>query len=332
MSPGGSRVIVLPMGELRLVRLLLAGLASLGLVACGSRTGLLVPSDETVVPVDASVPIADAALPPLDVVVTPPPSACADAGSTLIYVITESNALLSFDPLSLLFHTIGAVACPTTGACSAGPGLPVAPTPYSMAVDRTGIAYVVFCDGELFRVSTANAVCRATPFRAPAIFTPTFGMGFSQDENDPAETLYVASTADPSAGGIPTLGTIQTTDFQLAVVAPFEPPVLKPELTGTGGGDLFAFLATGDGGSSAIGQLDKTTAQITGEAELPGLDRGEGWAFAFWGGDFYTFTAPPPAGTTIVTRFHPSTGARETIASLADIVVGAGVSTCAPQQ
>jgi hypothetical protein len=46
------------------------------------------------------------------------------------------------------------------------------------------------------------------------------------------------------------------------VVGKFDPPVETPELTGTGAGDLFAFYAVGSG--SAIGQIDKTNAEVIG--------------------------------------------------------------------
>jgi hypothetical protein len=115
-----------------------------------------------------------------------------DAGSTLIYLISESNDLLSFDPPSATFSRIGGIDCPTVGApagiftaCQSGP-----PMPFSMAVNRTGTAYVEFCDGELFQVSTATAECKATPFVAGQQgFAANFGRGFVQDTTDTDETL-----------------------------------------------------------------------------------------------------------------------------------------------
>jgi hypothetical protein len=65
-------------------------------------------------------------------------------------------------------------------------------------------------------------------------------------------------------------------------------------------------------------------------SDLPGVDIAGGWAFAFWGGDFYTFTAPGDT-STVVQRFRPSDGTVVQVASLSLVVVGAGVSTCAPQ-
>jgi hypothetical protein len=197
-----------------------------------------------------------------------------------------------------------------------------------MAVDREGLAYVVYCDGELFRVSTATGACKPTGFVAPAGFARGFGMGFAQDAVGSGETLYVAS---PGSNLPAALASIQTTTFALNVVAPFEAPITEAELTGTGAGALFAFYQTDKGVSSAIGQVDKVSARVIAQSSLPGLAMGAGWAFAFWGGDFYTFTAPDLA-TSIVTRFRPADGSAVPVATLDEIVVGAGVSTCAPQQ
>jgi hypothetical protein len=319
-------------------RLLFAALVA-AVAACGSRTGLLVPLDEDaggadarpdniIHHIDATPPEEDAgeedALPPLDV--RPPidvilPSDCVDAGSTLIYVIASDNNLYSFYPPTATFTQIGAIACPS------------ASQPFSMAVDRKGIAYIVFQDGELFRVSTATAACIPTGF-APAQhgFPTTFGMGFSQNTADAGETLYVASDATGSAQ-LSQLATIDVANgYTLSIVGGFNPQINMAELTGTGAGGLFGFWDPGGntGPTSAIVQIDKATAEVTNSSSLPGVQQGSGWAFAFWGGDFYTFTAP--GGSTVVTRFNPNDGTIVQVAQTPDEIVGAGVSTCAPQQ
>lgn len=321
-------------------RLIFASIVVL-VAACGSRTGLLVPlpddtihdaaADNVVHHVDASpdVFVEEDALPPLDV--TPPPpdtyvNDCPDAGSTLIYVMTEQNNLYSFYPPTAEFKEIGTIACPDVQQAS---------TPFSMAVNRAGIAYVVFSpSGQLYRVSTASAACEPTPFASEQEgFPPTFGMGFSADE-DGGETLYVAGDTTTATGGFgpSVLGTIDVTSYDLSFVGPFVPTLTAPELTGTGGGGLFGFWGPNGPGSSpsAIVQIDKATAQVTNSSTLNGVEQGSGWAFAFWGGDFYAFTAP--GGGSVVTRFSPSDGSITQVASLTDTIVGAGVSTCAPQQ
>jgi hypothetical protein len=306
--------------------LLVASVAALA--ACGSRTGLLpatfVEDDAepvleagTDAPLDRSPDVRDAALPPIDV--TPPAdvaSQCPDAAATLVYVISESNNLYSFLPSTEAFTYIGTIECPASSGSA-----------FSMAVSRTGTAYVVFSDGELFRVSTATAACAATSFFPGQSGFPTFGMAFSNDTGDAGETLYVAGDNDPSE-----LARIDVTNFALTTVGAFEPPITRAELTGTGAGDLFAFWEQPDSGPSAIVQIDKANARVTASSPLPGVMQGSGWAFAFWGGDFYLFTAPGPTVTTIVQRYRPSDGSIVEVAKLDDLIVGAGVSTCAPQR
>jgi hypothetical protein len=319
--------------------------------ACGSRTGLLVPPpehDATAPDVAEEVPeepdvfeepeaepdAADAAeaeedAPPM---IEETVDVCPDAGSTLVYLMTSQNVLMSFYPPTATFTTIGTLACPD-------PGNP--PTPFSMAVDRAGIAYVLFESGNLYRVSTRTAVCVPTKFVPGQGFAPQFGMGFSANAiadggggGDGGETLYIAS--DPGWGtnmpGASMLGAIDVTAYTATGVAPFSPIIREPELTGTGAGNLYAFWAPTDTSDTAIVEIDKATAAVTTLTTLPGIYFGAGWAFAFWGGDFYTFTAPT-GSQSIVTRYRPSDGSIVNVATTQQglVVVGAGVSTCAPQ-
>ncbi len=53
-----------------------------------------------------------------------------------------------------------------------------------------------------------------------------------------------------------------------------------------------------------------------------------GYAFSFWGGDFYFYTAP--TDQTIVTHLSSATGTTTNASPLTFTIVGAGVSTCAP--
>jgi hypothetical protein len=269
-----------------------------GLVGCGARTGLF---DSQGPPLDAAIDVSPPAI----------ASDCADSGATLVYLISIDSTLMSFYPPTATFTTIGQIDCPTN------------PAPFSMAVDHGGTAYVVFDSGELFRVSTATAACEPTPFVVGG-FTLGFGMGFS-GSSDGTETLYVASAY--GQGTKSRLATIDTTTYSLEVVGTFTPSIFAPELTGTGAGDLFAFYTVGSG--SAIGQVDKSNAKVTAQWMLPGVPQGSGWAFAIWGGDFYMFTAP--SDKTIVTRFRPSDGSVVQVATSPQVIVGAGVSTCAPQ-
>ena len=189
----------------------------------------------------------------------------------------------------------------------------------------------MFNDGELFRVSTATARCTATNYRAGQRGFTTFGMGYATDQGGPSETLFVAAGNAVEGTSGPGLGKIAAGAGQLALteVGAFLPRLTRAELTGTGDGRLFAFYASGASGS-AVAQVDKSNAHVVAQTELPGIDLGQAWAFAFWGGDFWLFTAP--GSETQVTQYHLRDGRSEVVGTLPALVVGAGVSTCAPQQ
>ncbi len=326
------------------------GASIVAAAACGARTGLDVPEpprprvdagpdvEDAGPDADAGPDVEDAGPDVIDAPDdVPVVNDCTDAGVTYIYVVSEQNELFAFYPPDLSLKDIGTISCPDTGS------------PYSMAVDRDGIAYVVFTPtGNLYRVSTLTASCKPTAYK-PGFFGPngeTFGMGFSADTADPGETLYIASD-DPSNGGPQTpeqLGTIDVTTFQRSTVGKFSHVIGSAELTGTGDGRLYGFGVDDTQAMLSLVQIDKTNADIlsTQPLLLPGGPQAlVDWAFAFWGGDFYFFTSTqaqasngPNAATTIY-RYTPGSTSPELVHVL-DIpgvnIDGAGVSTCAPQQ
>ncbi len=204
-----------------------------------------------------------------------------------------------------------------------------------MAVDRQGTAYVVFFDGSLFKVSTADASCQATTFQTGQGGFPTrFGMGFTANTFDPGETLFVAGFDTM----FPILATINTTTFVTSQIGPVSMPIGEAELTGSGNGDLYSFGIVLDPTTQMVtslhlSQLAKTNADVIGDAFVTlssGTAQITDWAFAYWGGDFYFFTSASQP-TTIVSKYTP--GGQTDLGVYATIpspVVGAGVSTCAP--
>jgi hypothetical protein len=305
--------------------------------ACGARTGLL---DWTAAPApdggggqggaggfDAGEEDAGEEDAGLDVVDAPPDVPvvnCVEAGITYIYLLSEDNSLLSFYPPDGSFQTIGTIVCPA----------PPGDLPYSMAVDREGIAYTLFSDGELFRVDTATAACTSIGFPPVPAGENYYGMGFSADVGDPGETLYVAHVERD--GGAPGTG-LASIDIQLQTVTfvgPFMPPLAASgmELTGTGDGRLFGYALDPSGCGGEVVQLDTSSGAILSTTPLAAGGVDSALAFAYWGGDFYIFTTDADDGSTVVTRYDPADGSQIQVASITStIIVGAGVSTCAPE-
>jgi hypothetical protein len=244
---------------------------------------------------------------------------CPDAGSTLIYVLTSQGDLYSFYPPTLGFTRIGAIACPSNS------------TPFSMAVDRRGIAYSVFSSGDLFRIDTASAACQPTTFQAKALFQ-TFGMGFVANTGDAGETLFIADAVvtngkQASKG----LGSIDTKTYAATFVGPFSQTIPGPELTGTSDGRLFAFYTNSTASGSHIREVDKATGNVTNDYALKVGTPSDAYAFAFWGGYFWVFTDAVVNAPTTVTRFSPTDGSEANVTTFPEMIVGAGVSTCAPE-
>jgi hypothetical protein len=238
------------------------------------------------------------------------PGDCTDEANKLIYVVSTSYEFYRYSPLDNSLSPIGQLNCPAGGA-----------TPFSMAVDRDGVAWVLHNNGQLFQVSTVDASCQPTSFQANQVpGFDLFGMGFVSDQaGGDAETLFVGSYSGVG------LGKVSMPSLQLSVVGAYDQVSGAAEITGTGDGKLYGFFATLP---VTVAELDKTNAHVL-QKWYPNVDIGSGWAFAAWGGAFYLFTAP--FGTSQIDRFDPVTN--QTVTVVPDVgftIVGAGVSTCAP--
>ncbi len=245
---------------------------------------------------------------------------CGTAAERYLYLVDSDDAFLRFDPEANTITPLGTLSCPT------------ASSPFSMAVDRDASAWVLYQDGNIFRVSTTDVSCAATSFAPSQGGFDVFGMGFVSDAaGSTEETLFVAggSLLDVSLGTA-RLGRV---DDALAL-APVGDLPGWPELTGTGAAELWGFFP--DTSPPSVRQLDKTSGATTTTYPMTALDSGSGlgdraWAFAFWGGRFYVFFKGELDVTTNVWRLDPSDGSVvEVLHETGYRIVGAGVSTCAP--
>ena len=134
------------------------------------------------------------------------------------------------------------------------------------------------------------------------------------------------------------LGRLDTSTFDVRFIGAYNGDLAgrSAELTGTGDGKLYGFFTTIP---AQVAEISKGTGEILNKQELPGVAAGNAWAFSFYGGDFYIYTAasasssgPPEASPgSKVTRDRPSTNTVEVVKQSTGFkIVGAGVSTCAP--
>jgi hypothetical protein len=239
------------------------------------------------------------------------------ARARLIYVVDQNNTLRSFEPKTLTFNTIGSLNCPAQ----------IGATPFSMAVDRDAVAWVLYSSGEVFNVSTQNAACGKTGFTATSAYT-NFGMGFVADvPGSRNEHLYVASSTSGLGGN--TLGVMDPITLKITTVGNLSG---SPELTGTADSTLWGFYP--DATSPRVAQIDKNTAAEGMSFPLSALKGTPlAWAFAFWGGDFWIFLKRDTDASTHVYQLDKATGqVADVLPSTGFTIVGAGVSICAPLQ
>ncbi len=245
-----------------------------------------------------------------------------NANTKSIYVVSEENSLYSFTPETLTFKNIGLLSCGSGGA-----------TPTSMAVDRQGTAWVLLSDGGIYKVAVKDASCTPTSYVSGQANFMKFGMGFSTDgASSSAETLFVS---DHFGKG---LAKIDTGSLALTTVGAYTGALagVSSELTGTGDGKLFGFFTTLP--NTTIAEIDKTSGAILSSATLANTPARTAWAFSFYAGVFYVYTAGDPASGLPKDSFGSDVTLYDPVAKTAKIVkssigfriVGAGVSTCVP--
>jgi hypothetical protein len=205
-------------------------------------------------------------------------------GTDLVHVLSDDGELWSYDPASNAFALVGPVQC---GGFA----------PFSMAVDREGMAWILLLDNVpmatvakgMFKVPIADAVgCEAVVYEE-GLFG-VYGMSFvTNPPPDTCEKLYVQSYSGsgPFAEG-PDLG-------HLGVLDP-ETNVLQSvglvdydggELAGTGDGRLVSLTGVDP---LKLVELDKASAEPLAVLELDGYEKTSASAMAFWGGDLWLFT------------------------------------------
>jgi hypothetical protein len=244
---------------------------------------------------------------------------CSDAAK-LVYVLSDANGLYTFAPDKKSFTKIGEIACGTTAA------------PNSMAVDRSGTAWVNFTDGKLFKVDTKDAKCHPTAFVGPPDFQ-RFGMAFASDTAGAVqETLYVAGLDSVSEEDFvnPGLAKIDLATMALTRLGRFSGGARSAhgELTGTGDGRLFGFFITDP---PFLAEVNKASGETKESKPLNRIGNASAFAFSFWGGDFWFYVSSGSGAPSRVTQLKSGTGeTSNVIANVGFRIAGAGVSTCAP--
>ena len=237
---------------------------------------------------------------------------CTEVGQ-YIYTVDHDGRFSRFDPLTLAYVDVAPLRCPTTS------------TPFSMNLDQSGIAWIIFADAQLFRVDATTGACSATAYQPNQLGFSTYGMGSTFDSRTGVDTLFLATSS--------MLGTLAFPSLTVTRVGSF--PLASAELTGTGDGQLWAFDPP-QGTPAVLARLDPSNARVLEQYSLPNITSVGGWAIKFFGGAFYIFIGSDiwkvERSSLDPTRPEPTIAPVRVLVTPGRDIVGAGVSTCAPTQ
>ncbi|MBZ5710407.1 hypothetical protein [Nannocystis pusilla] len=240
-----------------------------------------------------------------------------------IFVLSKTAQLWKYFPQGNNFELLGPADC----------GL--APSTFSMGVDREGFAWVQYSDKQLRKIDvTDTSNCSDPGFVPLQNGIKNFGMAFvSNSAIDKCDRIY-GNHYNGVANGDMVSEFFSVDPDTLAVVPHGLSDYGLAEVTGTGDGRAFLFAGPDP---SQLVEVDKATGATLEVIPLPGVKTGGGFAFAFFGGDFYFFTDKESDGTSEVTHLDYDDSDGNGVQDLEVVVedaplriVGAGVSTCAP--
>lgn len=251
-----------------------------------------------------------------------------EPNTDLIYLLDHAGyRLWTYNPKDNSFKQIGDVNCPASADDA----------PFSLAVDRFANAWVQMSpSGKLFKVNTLkDNVCTDSGYTPGSAGPLQSGMAFSDRTDDKeCEQLYLhSSEGGPDdwveGSGVGKLGTIDPENVKGALVSSID--YNGGEMTGTRDGRLFAFAGKHKG---TLIEYSPKDGSIVKKTELGDLVPTFAFAFAFWGGDFYFFTLATnqlPLYSKVTKLDYDGDGSLTTVVDKVPfMVVGAGVSVCAP--
>jgi hypothetical protein len=242
---------------------------------------------------------------------------CTAAGQ-FIYTVDTDGRFSRFDPRTLSYVDIAQLNCPTLA------------TPFSMNVDQEGSAWIIFGDGNLFRVDTATGACRATSYVPNQNGFSTFGMGSVFNAQTGTDTLYVSEFKNLNSR----LGSISFPGLTVSTIGPLA--MNNTELAGTGDGQLWGFTPANPGMTPELARIDTATGVVVERHNMQAINSSGGWAIKFFAGAFYVFIGADvwkvERSSLNPAQSLPTSPPQKVLTSPGREIVGAGISTCAPVQ
>jgi hypothetical protein len=135
-----------------------------------------------------------------------------------------------------------------------------------------------------------------------------------------AELLYFVEATEPN--GLDPFGSLDPVTLAITFIGSV-PGRATVQLTANSAGQLFFYDEAG------LEQIDQATGNTVAQTPVPAIGTTTAHPFAFWGGAFYFFSVNAMDSTDVV-RWAPGESATTPAGHSDLLIVGAGVSPCAP--
>ena len=169
---------------------------------------------------------------------------CTAETKTNAYLLDNNNTIYQFNPVSLAVTPIAPFNCSNNAIL------------YSIAVQRTGIIWMLFDDGNISTYNIKTAQCRPTGFATNQSSFSLFSLAFLKSITDNSERLYVSKQNDPAGS----LGVIDRNSLTLSNISAYNTNLSTyVDLAGTSDGRLFGTFADSP---YTLARIDPSNAQI----------------------------------------------------------------------
>lgn len=264
---------------MRVAAIVLTCTLSTALLACGSRTGIDVPSAS-----GGNPPGRDAS-PSIDSGPIDASTRCGDGGPREVaYVLDASGNLYIYDPSTGAEVLLGTPTCGDSAIA------------WTMTACRDH-AYIVYTDWSIYSVDLATLACTPTAFAAGQLgLEAEFGVALTG--SGASEQLYYYGV--PTGSNTAILAVSDTVSFALSMIGPVDPmspndPLFPVNLTADNAGHLFAYAPEPEGDLVEIDATSGAVLLLVDES----LPSGPPYATLSYEGSVYLFS------DNLVTQFEP---------------------------
>lgn len=167
-----------------------------------------------------------------------------------MYLLDRNSHFFRFNPTSFDVKFVGKLNCSTTAY------------PYSMALQRNGVAWTLFTNGNLYTFNTTTALCQITSYKSGQKGLILFGMKFITDKSSNTERLYITSD---SSNPPYRLATIDIMTLEISITGYYNNIHGRAELTSTYDGKLYGLF---EGIPYIIAEINQTNGEILSKTSL----------------------------------------------------------------